>query len=260
MPGRLETLISATFEARHVRACIAHFVEVSSAYKVSDWEKSIVRAGKFVEAALKALARHTGYTLPPARQFKVVNVINHLKRLGVGTFNDSVRITMPRACEFVYDIASNRGARHDPDEVDSNELDATAVLATVSWLLSELLRYSQKGATTQAETKELIAGLVQRRYPAVENIDGRAYFNIPNLGARQVAILTLWERHPTRMTRDEVTESVVRNGFSMAAAQTGVGRIRSLVDEDEHGKWRLRQPGIAEAESLLETNNPVSGS
>lgn len=260
MPGRLETLISATFEARHVRACIAHFVEVSSEFKVGDWEKSIVRAGKFVEAALKALGRHTGYTLPPPRQFKANSIVNHLKGLGAGTFSDSVRITMPRACEFVYDIASNRGARHDPDEVDSNELDATAVLATVSWLLSELLRYSQRGAMTQTETKELIAGLVQRRYPAVENIDGRAYFHIPDLSAREVAILTLWERHPTRMSRDEVTEAVVRNNFKRTAAQTGVSRVISLVDEDEHGKWRLLQPGIAEAERLLETSNPVAGS
>jgi hypothetical protein len=252
--NRLETLVSAVFEPKHVRACLAHFVEVSNAFKVSDWEKSIVRAGKFVEAALKALARHTGFTLPPARQFKSGNVINHLKNQGAGMFSDSVRITMPRACEFVYDIASNRGARHDPDEVDSNELDATAVLATVSWLLSELLRYSQKGRMTQAETKELIAGLVQRRYPAVENIDGRTYFHILGLGARQVAILTLWERHPVRMLREEVVEAVMRNSFSRTAAQTGVSRITNMVDEDEHGKWRLLQPGIAEAEKILETN------
>ena len=154
----------------------------------------------------------------------------------------------------MYDIASNRGARHDPDEVDSNELDATAVLATVSWLLSELLRYSQRGAMTQEETKELIAGLVQRRYPAVETIDGRAYFHIPGLSARQAAVLTLWERHPARMTREEVVDAVVRNNFKRSAAQTGVSRVTNLVDEDEHGKWRLLQPGIAEAEQLLETN------
>jgi hypothetical protein len=237
-----------------VRACLAHFVEVSSAFKVSDWEKSIVRAGKFVEAALKALALHTELTLPPPRKFKVANVLNHLKGLGIGTFSDSIRVTMPRACEFVYDIASNRGARHDPDEVDSNELDATAVLATVSWLLSELLRYSQKGRMTEAETKELISGLVQRRYPAVESIDGRAYFHIPDLSARQVAILTLWERHPVRMTREEVLQAVIRNKFSQSAAQTGVARITGVVDQDENGKWRLLQPGIAEAEGLLETN------
>jgi hypothetical protein len=77
--SRLEILISATFTPKHVRACLAHFVEVSSAFKVSDWEKSIVRAGKFVEAALKALALHTELTLPPPRKFKVANVLNHLK-------------------------------------------------------------------------------------------------------------------------------------------------------------------------------------
>ena len=37
----------------------------------------------------------------------------------------------PVRAKVVYDIASNRGVRrHDPDEDDSNELDARAVLAT----------------------------------------------------------------------------------------------------------------------------------
>jgi hypothetical protein len=252
--SRIETLISVAFEPKHVRSCLAHFAEVSGEFKISDWEKSIVRAGKFVEATLKALALHTSYTLPPPRKFSAGQIVTHLKGLSVGTFSDAIRITIPRACEFVYDIASNRGARHDPDEVDSNELDATAVLATVSWILSELLRYSQKRQMTQDETKELIAGLVHRRYPAVETVDGRAYFHIPKLSARQAAILALWERHPVRMTRDELKEAVVRNNFSPGAAKIGISRMANFVDEDEHGKWRLLQPGIAEAEALLETN------
>jgi CheY-like chemotaxis protein len=45
------------------------------------------------------------------------------------TLSDSVRLTIPRACRFIYEIASNRGARHDADEVAANEMDANAVTA-----------------------------------------------------------------------------------------------------------------------------------
>jgi hypothetical protein len=250
---RLEALISAEFNVTHVRACLKHFAEQLEAFQKGDWEKSISKGGKFVEATLKALSLHTtGGPLPPARQFKVATVLNALKQLAVGSFNDTIRITIPRACEFAYDIASNRGARHDPAEVDPNEQDAHAVLGTVSWILGELLRYSQKGKVTQQETKELIAGLVQRRYPAIEDIDGRTYFHLPNLGARQIALLALWRIHPARLSRSELIETVCRNGHGVSAAQTGVSRIGSVVDVDGQGGLRLLQPGIVEAESILE--------
>jgi hypothetical protein len=254
---RLETLISAEFNSTHVRACLKHFAEQLEEFQKGDWEKSIGKGGKFVEAALKALFVRTGGTLPPARQFKVASVLNALKQLTVGSYNDTIRITIPRACEYAYDIASNRGARHDPGEVDPNEQDAHAVLGTVSWILAELLRYSQKGKVTQQETKELIAGLVQRRYPAIEDIDGRIYFHLPNLSARDVALLALWQQHPSRLSREELLEAVRRNGHSQAAALSGVARIGRVVDVDAQGKLRLLMPGIVEAESLMETGRGI---
>ena len=250
---KLETLISAAFEPKHVRACLEHFAEQLEAFQKGDWEKSIGRGGKYVEAVVKALCRHTGGTLPPARQFKVGNVLNAVKQTPAGSYKDEIRVTIPRACEFAYDIASNRGARHDPDEVDPNEQDAYAVLGTTSWVLSELLRYSQKGKLTQQETKDLIAGLVQRRYPPIEDIDGRTYFHLGELSARQVALLALWRRHPARLSRDEVLETVRRHGHKEAAAKTGVARISSVVDVDGDGKMRLLLPGVVEAEQIFES-------
>ena len=124
MAAQLETMIASAFDARHVRACLKHFTEMIEAFQKGDWEKSISKGGKFVEATAKALSLYTGGTLPSARQFKVGTVFNALKQLPSGSYNDAIRITIPRACEFAYDIASNRGARHDPDEVDPNEQDA----------------------------------------------------------------------------------------------------------------------------------------
>jgi hypothetical protein len=57
---------------------------------------------------------------------------------------DGLRLQIPRACIFVYDITSNRGARHDSDEMNPNEMDATVILPVFSWMLAELARLSAK--------------------------------------------------------------------------------------------------------------------
>jgi hypothetical protein len=61
-----------------------------------------------------------------------------------------------------YEIASNRGARHDADEVEANEMDASAVMSACSWILGEMVRYSQKGLDL-AEAKAVVDGVVKRK-------------------------------------------------------------------------------------------------
>jgi hypothetical protein len=222
-------------------------------FQTGDWEKTIAKSGKFNEAALKALWLHVGRALPPARQFRAGNIIRDLKQLPADSFSDAIRITIPRACDFAYDIASNRGARHDPDEVDPNELDANVVVSTSSWILAELLRYSQKGHLSDEETKNLIAGLVQRRFPIIEDIDGRTYFHIAGLSARQIAILALWRSHPARLTREQILETMARHRVSSSNAATALTRIAAIIDVDANRRIRLLSPGLIEAEQIIAT-------
>ncbi len=162
-----------------------------------------------------------------------------------------VRLTIPRACRFAYDIASNRGARHDPGEVDPNEMDARAVVAGTSWILAEMLRYAQKGALDPARVRELVDGLTQRQYPLIEDVDRRVYFHVPGASARDVALLSLWRKHPGRMTEDELIAAVMRHQFKKKNAMMAVRRLGHLVDRDERGRLRLLQPGMRQAEQLV---------
>src|SRR5208283_621504 len=60
-----------------------------------------------------------------------------------------------------YEIASNRGARHDADEIDANEMDARTVLALCAWILSEMVRFSQKGNDLTLP-KKIVDGLMKQ--------------------------------------------------------------------------------------------------
>lgn len=86
----------------------------------------------------------------------------------------------------------------------------SAVMAACSWILAEMVRYSQKGLDL-AEAKAVVDGVVKRRYPYMEEIDGRVYVDIAN-SAREAALLILWNIYPKRMSEDALADLVERHG------------------------------------------------
>lgn len=188
MLEELVGLLKGTFAAKHVKAAVDHFQHTVDEFQKGEWETSIVKAGKFIEAVLKALCEHVKQPVPRGRGFKADPILRALEQTPQGSYDDSIRLTIPRACRFAYDMASNRGGRHDPDEIDPNEMDAMVLVAVCSWVLAEMLRYSQKGKLGPDRVRELVAALVARRYPVIENVDGRFYFTL----RRKARVTSRW--------------------------------------------------------------------
>lgn len=250
---KLLSCLVPPFEPKHIKAQLIHYSGVIEALQRRQWQLAITRAGQFVEATMKALVVYTGGTLPPARQFKVGTVIQSLRQIPAGSQNDAIRITIPRACEFVYYVASNRGARHDPDEVDPNEMDAHVVSNVTAWVLAELVRYAQRRAASPGEVASLLAAVVERHYPIIEEVDGRTYFHVPHLSARQLALLALWHKHPARVSRTELLSTLERHRIKQNNAATALSRIASVVDQTPEG-LRLLRPGLQEVEEIIGAN------
>jgi hypothetical protein len=253
----MDTLLKPVFADTHVAALLKHHQEMVEKFQQGAWEECIVKAGKFVEAVLKALWVHTGNTLGPDREFKVDKVLNQLPNFA--TFVDSIRLTIPRACRFVYDVASNRGARHDPNEVDPNAMDATAVVAMNGWILGEMVRYAQKGSLKPEEAKDLVEALTEKKYALMEDVEGRTYLHVPGASGRAIALLLLWKQHPRRISRDALVAAVMRHGCTEKNAKISVERLKGVVDVDGGG-LRLLQPGIREAEHLLDAARKAANS
>jgi hypothetical protein len=246
----LAKLISAKFAPKHVDAMVNHYQKTVEEFQLGKWENSIAKGGKFIEAVLKALWSHVGEAVPTGKGFKAGAIIDGLGNKP-GTVDDTVRLTMPRACRLVYDVASNRGGRHDAGEVDPNQMDASLVVSTCSWLLAEMLRFSQKGSIDLNTVAGMVASLNQRKFPFMEDIDGRVYFSLKGLSARDVVLLTLWRIHPGRISRKELVAAAKRHGNSEANAAVGMSRLKKIVDDDGHGNLRLLVRGIQEAEALI---------
>jgi len=254
MPKTINQMLKDRFEAKYADASVRHFVRMVEDYQQREWEDGTAKAGRFVEAVVKALWHHAGEVVPTGKNFKAGNILDLIEKKIV--LADSLRLTIPRACRFAYEIASNRGARHDADEIEANEMDATAVLSQCSWILAEMVRYSQRGLDL-AEAKAVVDSVMKRRYPFIEEIDGRVYVDIAN-SAREAAVLILWHVYPKRISEDDLFAQLRRHQYKSANAEMAIKRIQGLVDND-NGNMKLRAIGIRKADALIETaNSPAS--
>ncbi|MGO9210179.1 MAG: hypothetical protein ACLPXM_02505 [Terriglobales bacterium] len=248
---RLREVLTPTFDQRHIEAALEHFELLTNEFQIGSWEECLVKAGKFVEAVLKALWAFVGNNVPPAKEFKVDVIIRGLENTAAPSAPTTVRVTIPRASRFVYEIASNRGARHDPDEINPNEMDALAAVSNCSWILAEMVRFAARGTVDPAEAHGLVSRLTERKLPLFEEVDGRLHFHIPGLGPRDVELLNLWHAFPERINSTQLVEAAIRRGATPNAARLSLYRLRLLVDDDGQGNLRLLAPGLAEAEQLL---------
>lgn len=250
--AEISSSLGKDFISRHVTAALGHFEKAVEEFQKQEWEKALAKAGKFIEATVKALGNRAGLTVPTGRDFQAGKIITGLENLQRDKADDCIRVTLPRACRFVYDIVSNRGGRHDPGEIDPNEMDANVVISVCSWILAEMFRYSQKGKVSTARARELVEGLTSKRYPILEDVDGRVYFHAKNKSAREVGLVLLLERDPKRMSRDDLASGITRHGFKPDNVRKAVERLKNVVDDDGNGNLKLLIPGKREAERLIE--------
>jgi hypothetical protein len=117
---QIKSILKQKFDSRRVDAAIEHFVHCMQKFEEGDWEASLIKSGKFIEAIIKLLWLYAGKTLPVrSKEFKASvyaqNIINQISTTIIA--DDGVRLQIPRASIFAYDIASNRGGRHDAVDV-----------------------------------------------------------------------------------------------------------------------------------------------
>jgi len=148
------SLLVTRFSEKHVNALLNHFSKMINEFQLG----------------------HLGNVAPKAKDFKVDSIIRLLEQTPSANTEDCIRLTIPRACRFVYEIASNRGARHDSEEVNPNQMDASAVVATSSWVLGELFRYAQKGAVDLTQATRIVAALSQKDTPRLRKWTGTYIF------------------------------------------------------------------------------------
>ncbi len=249
---QLEHILDRIFDSRRISSVLQHFVACEQSFQEGKWETCLTKAGKFVEAIVKMLWIYCNKPLPSARNFKAgqyaQKIINEVDKTTMP--HDEIRLQIPRGCIFLYDITSNRGARHDPEEVNPNEMDATLAMAVCSWILAELVRFSAKGDLRPEQAKLLVDSITQRRYPTFEEIDGRIYVhNSKYQNPLECAVLILYKLGSRRIDEKTLFDLLKRHGFNRQGFRWD--RLVPYIDVNSDGEILLRATGREEAEKIL---------
>lgn len=248
----IKGVLSNKFDSRRIDSALTHFLYCIQKFQESDWESSLIKAGKFIEVIIKMLWIYCGKTLPRQKNFKTgryaQKIIDEISRTIVP--ENEIRLQIPRACIFIYDVTSNRGARHDSEDLSPNEMDAIVIVLMCSWILAELIRFSAKQLFDISKAKEIVDSLMKRRYPIFEEIDGRIYVDTKKFkSATECSLLILYSLYPKRISKKTLKDFLNRHGFKQTAIK--FERLVQYVDVDDSGEVLLRATGRRKAENIL---------
>ncbi len=116
--------------------------ELRSAYSDGQHDAASLRAAKFAEALLRFLQEELTQTHIPFNR-RIGNLTDEcvkLEKLPRAAGDESLRVIMPRALNFLHAIRNKRGVAHESGDVDANEIDAATCVRVADWCLCELIR------------------------------------------------------------------------------------------------------------------------
>ena len=252
----IETILETKFNKGKSNDLVKYFNALIQNLEQGKWEDSLSKASKFIEVTIKMVLIYAGQQLPAnEKNFQVGGCIDKIMRLSDNDISSNgLRLQIPRACRFVYDITSNRGGRHHSDEFDPNEMDASTVSTLCSWILAELVRFCASNNLSIDEAHKLVISITERRYPIFEEIGDRIYVdNTKHKSAKQCALLILYKRHPDRISQHDLHRLLKKNGYQPSNCYKAVGSIKQYIDDDIFdGGIVLRKRGLEEAEKILQ--------
>lgn len=196
---------------------------------------SAVEGGRFCEAAFRLLQQRTkGAFEPLGKQLDTDALVRQLASLPATQEPDSVRLHIPRALRVVYDVRNKRDNAHLADGIDPNLQDAGLVVSILDWVLAEFVRLYH--AVLPNVAQDMVANIVTRVAPAIEDFDGFLKVLRTDLGASNFVLLLLYQKGAQGATRQEL-ESWVRPRMRR--------NLRRTLSSLEHDKAYVHAGGNA---------------
>lgn len=210
---------------------IEEYRAIETNYLQHHWAPSEMSGGRFCEIVYTIVHGHlTGnYKQSPEKPDNFVQACRALESIKVPP--RSFQILIPRVLPALYEVRNNRGVGHVGGDVDPNAMDASFVMATSSWIISELIRFYH-GVSTEDATK-ITANITEIHVPMIWKVgDKRRILKVGLPIPEQVLILV-------SMSNDQVSISDIsdwtdyknKSYLRKIAKQLHVNR---LVEYTEH--------------------------
>lgn len=205
MDTTLRTALAAVLDETLVDELLTAYLEAKRNHHLGGHRLSAVEGGRFCEAAYRILEEITTGSFTSLNvPLRTDNLANRLAQQPVSSFPDSIRLHIPRALRVIYDIRNRRDAAHLRDGIDANLQDSTLVVGLLDWVLAEFVRLYHSSNPKVAE--HVIAGLVTRGAPVVEDFDGFLKVLNPKLPAGDHCLVLLYQRDHRGATLSQLRE------------------------------------------------------
>ena len=209
---------------------------------------SELSGGRFCEIVYTILQGYSAGNYPPS-PVKPPTFVDACRALETTISSPrSFQILIPRILPALYEIRNNRGVGHVGGDVDSNHIDALAVVSISSWIMAELIRVFHNVDIQDAQ--KIADSLVDRRIPLVwQSGDIRRVLQ-PTLTIRkQVLLLSSVSETVTKGDLIRWIEPSNRTYFSRLLRGMHDERLIDLSSDET--TTTLLPPGMAIVEEII---------
>lgn len=189
-------VLTGWFGAAGATEVLKHFTALKNALQVGDFEKTLLRCGKFVEAVLRGFSyARTGASPKNIHVGKRLTALENDQSL-----DGEARSLIISHLRTLNAFRNKRGGGHS--SFDPMRFDAQGAAGAATWTLVELLRLAGDGDEHHAE--RLATAVAATSIPFIEVIDGTPLVLIPGASARTEILLTLYSRYPETVARRDL--------------------------------------------------------
>jgi len=247
--SKLVSELSSKFPAQLVEDVISSYEKVLVEFRKAAWDKTLWRAGKFVENVFRLLY-FIVHSKVPSEVPRMSDLKKELENLPSEKFPDSVRILVPRiATAMIYDPRSKKGAVH-VKPIDPDSLDATLAVSACDWVLAEILRIYHTQET--AEIQQVIRSILVRKVPFVEKHGDESFVTV-SLGSAENEILLLLIDNRDGMDRTLIGKSL-KNTYTQGRVTQALQELlenKRFVVLKADGNYAITGPGESHISAII---------
>lgn len=228
MLEQIKSQLSIYIHSTIVDEIIEHYRVLKTAFDTQDWEKCLVRGGKFSEAVMKAIHfLRTGEILQTIKVESEINEVSNCTNLP-----EEIRLIIPRTVRVLYDHRNKRGGAHSCS-FDPNPVDSKLVSYLADWVLTEFVRLYW---TTDSDSAALVVrALTARSIPVVEHIGGDCVVLRPGASAREEIGLVLYSCYPERTSMEKLKNWIKNHSPANIVTTLGNMERAKLVHRNRDG-------------------------
>jgi hypothetical protein len=242
MLNEIKTELASHINSDIVNEILGHYVVLKTSFRLQDWEKCLLRGGKFSEAVMKAV--HLIRTGNIAQKISIDAEINEVNKRT--DLPESIRLLIPRAIRVVYDHRSRRGGAHG--SFDPNAMDCSVIVPISDWIIGEFVRLYCTSDPDRA--MKFVAGITTKSVPFVERIGEDYVVLLKGASARQEIARILYTRYPDRTKTSELIKWIPNHSASNIRLSLANMRKAKSVHFNSDG-YVLTAAGIKDVEEEI---------